>query len=58
MLNQQKWRYSYGRQCYKEKLSKVNIQLPVQGDGELDEDAMQEIVEQTSYWELIRERFV
>jgi len=28
-LNHQKWRYSYGRQCYQNKISKVVIHLPV-----------------------------
>lgn len=57
MLNQQKWRYSYGRQCYKEKLSKVNLDLPSVNKGELNEDVMQKIVEQGSYWPLLIARF-
>src|SRR5258706_2307185 len=57
MLNQQKWRYSYGRQCYKEKLSKVNIELPINHNGEPNEDIMRVFVEQTDYWQLVKERF-
>ena len=33
MLNYQKWRYSYGRQCYKEKFSQVSIFVPVNYDS-------------------------
>lgn len=45
MLNLQKWRYSYGRQCYKTKFSVVKIPLPVQGDNELNETYMKSVVE-------------
>lgn len=55
-LNHQKWRYSYGRQCYQNKIGKVTIHLPVKGK-ELDEDAMERIVTQTSYWRQIESRF-
>ena len=57
MLNQQKWRYSYGRQCYKEKLSKMNITLSINENGDPDEIIMEKFVEQTSYWQLIKQRF-
>jgi hypothetical protein len=56
-LNYQKWRYSYGRQCYKTKLERVNIYLPVNGNHEIDEDVIERIVKQTSYWEHIQRRF-
>jgi len=58
MLNQQKWRYSYGRQCYKEKLSKVNFTLPVDENGEPDELIMKAFVVNTSYWQIINDRFL
>jgi type I restriction enzyme M protein len=29
MLNGMKWRYSYGRKCYREKLKNVSVELPV-----------------------------
>ena len=29
MINQMKWRYSYGRQCYKRKFAKTEIVMPV-----------------------------
>jgi len=57
MLNQQKWRYSYGRQCYKTKLASAKFYLPITAEGELNEDIMQRIVEQTSYWHLISRQF-
>ncbi len=57
MLNHQKWRYSYGRQCYQNKIGKITIYLPVTTTGELNEDIMERIVTRTSYWSLIENRF-
>ena len=53
MINQQKWRYSYGRQCYKAKLSALKITLPWR-DGGVDEGAMAAAVEAQAYWEYVR----
>ena len=49
MINRQKWRYSYGRQPYKGKLSKLSISLPVVS-GNINEDIIKKIVEQNPYW--------
>ncbi|HWS83663.1 MAG TPA: restriction endonuclease subunit S [Ktedonobacteraceae bacterium] len=57
MLNYQKWRYSYGRQCYKAKLEKVKIYLPIDKNGYLDENCIETIVKQTSYWPNIEKWF-
>ena len=50
MINRQKWRYSYGRQCYKAKLSSSEIPLPVTQFNDLDENYMEEVVKNTTYW--------
>jgi type I restriction enzyme M protein len=34
-LNNMKWRYSYGRKCYREKLKNVSVRLPMK-DGQVD----------------------
>ncbi len=52
-LNNQKWRYSYGRQPYKTKFDLSSISLPLRGRG-LDEDAMETLVTNTSYWPVIK----
>ncbi len=57
MLNSQKWRYSYGRQCYKVKFSTTKIQLPIMDDGKLDESYMKTVVENTDYWHLVKVAF-
>jgi len=56
-LNQQKWRYSYGRQCYSKKLTRVNIYLPVGRGGAIDEDLIEHLVRQASYWPEVAQRF-
>lgn len=57
MLNFVKWRYSYGRQCYKTKFAKTEILLPVMETGDLDETYMASVVENTTYWPLVMEVF-
>ena len=50
ILNSQKWRYSYGRQCYQTKFSQATLFLPTLDGGKLDEDNMGKIVKNTTYW--------
>jgi type I restriction enzyme M protein len=57
MLNHIKWRYSYGRQCYKTKYAKTEIILPVKDDGSLDETYMAKMVEAANHWLLVRAAF-
>ena len=53
MINQQKWRYSYGRQCYKEKLSTLSIQVPWV-DERIDEDVIESVVKNQPYWPFVK----
>lgn len=53
MINQVKWRYSYGRQCYKTKFAKTEIALPIDGNGNLDLDYMKVVIESATYWPLV-----
>ncbi|MBW7942829.1 MAG: N-6 DNA methylase, partial [Candidatus Kuenenia stuttgartiensis] len=57
LLNKSKWRYSYGRQCYKGSFEKTIIELPVNGDT-LDEDYMESIVTKQPYWSEFKERIL
>ncbi len=52
IINQQKWRYSYGRQCYKKKLSRLNLNLPC-SNGDIDEETIGQIVKHRPYWSFI-----
>ena len=53
MLLRETWRYSYGRKCFKNKLKRTVINLPVDR-GDLDEDAMEEVIANTAYWDFIQ----
>jgi len=50
MLNREKWRYSYGRKCFNEKLKQISLMMPVDDNSEVDEDTIERIVINTSYW--------
>ena len=52
MINQQKWRYSYGRQPYKAKLERVKIYLPFNGQT-INEAAIQAVFSRSPYWYLV-----
>jgi len=53
MINKVKWRYSYGRQCYKRVFAKTNIYLPVDKNNIIDEKIIEKIVKNTPYWSYI-----
>jgi hypothetical protein len=55
MLNRERWRYSYYRKCYMDKLKRFSIPLPVKNGG-LDEDAMEAILTAHPYWQFVKTR--
>lgn len=57
MMNHTKWRYSYGRQCYKTKYEKTKIWLPVSGTDSLNEEYISYMVEQANHWNRIQASF-
>lgn len=56
-INHQRWRYSYGRSCFERTLSFASIDLPIQSDGTIHEEVMEQIVKQASYWHAVSRRF-
>jgi hypothetical protein len=52
-INKEKWRWMYGRQCYKTKFSSTVIKLPVEYDR-IDERFIREIVASRWGWRFIR----
>jgi type I restriction-modification system DNA methylase subunit len=54
MMNEVKWRYSYGRQCYRAKFATTKIMLPVTDKETLDEGYMARTIEAAPHWPLIR----
>ena len=53
MLLKETWRYSYGRKCFKNKLIRAVINLPID-NGDLAEDAMEKVMANTTYWDFIQ----
>ena len=58
LLNKLKWRYSYGRQCYKGSFEKTMITLPAINDDKLDEDYMELVVTKQPYWNEFKQRML
>jgi hypothetical protein len=49
-IEQHKWRYSYSRKCYKDKMLNVEVKLPIDEDGNINLAYMESVVNQSSYW--------
>jgi len=42
-LNKERWRFSYGRKCYANKLDKLTVPFPVDKQGNIDQDKIEKI---------------
>ena len=54
MVNMVRWRYSYGRQCYKNMFAKTEVVLPVTEAGDLDTKYMTTLVNNIAYCPLVK----
>ena len=57
MLNRERWRYSYYRKCFIEKLNRSVVPMAFKGDH-LDEHGMEAVMATTPYWEYLAQRLV
>ena len=53
MINKEKWRWMYGRQCYKTKFSSTVVQLPVD-KSDIDERMIKEITASRWGWKFLK----
>lgn len=53
VIERDRWRYSYGRNCYQDRLRRLTIELPVTKSGKLDQGYMSSIVEASTYWPIL-----
>lgn len=53
-IEQNKWRYGYGRKCYKGKMQERRIKLPKK-DGELAIEYMEQIIIHSPYWQVLEQ---
>jgi len=49
VLRREQWRFSYYRKCYREKLERVSVPLPVKA-GDIDEDVIEQAMRLSPYW--------
>lgn len=54
-LNAERWRFSYYRKCFREKLGRFEISLPAKG-GVIHTDYMQQAVRAQPYWWFLQPR--
>lgn len=52
-ISLQQWRYSYGRKCYRAKIKKLSIEVPVDTSGKIDEDAIKKLVKTVPYSDFV-----
>jgi hypothetical protein len=57
-INKVKWRYSYGRQCYKGTLQKTMLFLPVDSNGKIDENFIETMITSQPYWDSFKEKIL
>jgi hypothetical protein len=53
MINKEKWRWMYGRQCYKNKFATTSVYLPCQETGEINEDLIKNICNTSWGWDFV-----
>ncbi len=58
LLNKVKWRYSYGRQCYRGNFEKTVIKLPVLKNGDINESYIEGLVTSLPYWNEYKTRLL
>jgi hypothetical protein len=54
MINQTKWRYSYGRQCYKTKFQETKIFIPTISNGKIDQTYIESIINANPFWNCVK----
>jgi len=56
-LNRLKWRFSYGRKAYKNKIDKIKIFIPMDENDNIDEDYIEQVVKSVSSWDILKRLF-
>lgn len=56
-LNRLRWRFSYGRKCYLNKIDKIRIYIPTNRAGEIDEDYIEFLIKSLPSWQMLVKLF-
>jgi hypothetical protein len=51
MLYLEQWRYSYGRKCFREKLKRLSIPMPITKSGLIDHEWISAFMRSHPYWD-------
>ena len=57
-LNRQRWRFSYGRKCYQNKMDKLKVIFPIKDSGEIDQDYIENILNHVTILQFMPEKKV
>jgi type I restriction enzyme M protein len=57
-LNSERWRFSYYRKCFRAKLKRLQLELPVDSRGRLDEAYIASVVRAQDYWWFLEPRLL
>lgn len=52
-INSLRWRFSYGRKCYENKVHKIKIFVPLTDKREIDEDYIDSLFKSTETWNIL-----
>lgn len=44
LINLARWRYGYGRKCYKQKLEWIKLKLPINKEGKINEELIEKLM--------------
>lgn len=56
-LRMMRWRFSYGRKCYSNKIGKIKFKLPVTDNGNINEKYIENIVQNCYGWDIVLKNF-
>ncbi len=53
-LNKERWRFSYCRKCYANKIDKLTVPFPVNKKGDIDQDMIEKMLTPDAFQPIIR----
>jgi len=56
-INRLRWRFSYGRKCYLNKIDKIRIYIPTNRAGKIDEDYIEFMIKNLPSWQILVKLF-
>lgn len=56
-LRSLKWRFSYGRKCYYNKIDKIRIKIPIKEDSSFDVEYIDKLLKNCYGWNLVKKAF-